>query len=73
MTDFGRFHNALRIMINLDRHELVAAGILKHGDHNAWGTFHRDPYRWFIRAPDAQARKLWGLIESRQPERLKCT
>ncbi|HQS14975.1 hypothetical protein [Reyranella sp.] len=63
---FAEFHNALRILTSIDRHELEAAGVIKAGDHNAWGTFTRDPFRWFIRADDASAAKLWGIIERRQ-------
>lgn len=62
---FREFHNALRIMISIDSHDLVQAGLIKHDDVNAWGTFHRDPYRWFIRASDKNARKLWAIIEER--------
>lgn len=62
----AEFSNALRIMTSLDRHELEDAGILPKGDHNAWGTFRRDPFRWFIRADDAAASKLFILICQRQ-------
>jgi len=54
-----------RVLLNLDRGELERAAVLPRGDHNAWGTFHRDPFRWFIRADDATAEKLWGLVERR--------
>lgn len=57
---FAEFHNALRIMLNIDRDEL---GL----DVFAWQTFQRDPYRWFIKACDADARKVWKIIEARQP------
>ena len=62
----AEFHNALRILTSVDRHELVAAGVMRHGDHNAWGTFRRDPFRWLIRADDAAAHKLWRIVEARQ-------
>ncbi len=65
MMDLRGFHNWLRILISIDRHELEAAGVISTGDHNAWGTFHRDPFRWLIRADDASAEKLWLLIERR--------
>jgi hypothetical protein len=61
----NEFHNALRILTSIDAHELEAAGVIRHADHNAWGTFRRDPYRWFIRADDATAEKLWKIIERR--------
>lgn len=64
---FEQFHNALRILTSLDAHDLEAAGVIRNGDHNAWGTFRRDPFRWLIRADDALARKLFSLIEQRQP------
>lgn len=60
------FHNALRILMNIDRDDLERAGIIGRADHNAWGTFTRDPFRWFIRADDVTAEKLWRLIERRQ-------
>jgi hypothetical protein len=59
------FHNRLRIMIGIDRDELERAGVIARGDHNAWGTFTRDPFRWLIRCDDATAEKLWALIERR--------
>jgi len=65
---FREFHNALRIMTNIDRDELERAGIIAANDHNAWGTFARDPYRWMIRASDEKAEKLFYMIQSRQPK-----
>lgn len=63
--DLCGFHNRLRIMISIDRDELESAGVIARGDHNAWGTFHRDPYRWLIRCDDESAAKLWTIIERR--------
>lgn len=60
-----QFHSALRILLNLDRDELERAEVLQPGDHAAWIAFHSDPFRWFIRADDATAGKLWALIEGR--------
>lgn len=62
---FADFHNGLRILTGIDRHELEAAGVIKANDHNAWGEFRRDPFRWFVRADDATASKLWTIIERR--------
>lgn len=64
-VDLYDFHNRLRIMIGIDRHELVDAGVISANDVNAWGTFHRDPYRFFIHADDATAEKIWTVIERR--------
>lgn len=61
----AEFHNGLRILLNIDRHELEAAHVIKVGDVNAWGEFRRDPFRWFIRADDSQLPKLWAIIERR--------
>jgi len=63
---FAEFHNALRILMSIDRHELEAAGVIKARDHNAWGEFRRDPFRWLIRADDTDAPKIWAIIERRQ-------
>lgn len=62
------FHNGLRVLLNIDRHELESAGIIKTNDHNAWGEFRRDPFRWFIRADDERAKKLWALMERRMKQ-----
>lgn len=59
------FHNGLRILLNLERHVLVDAGVLRPSDVNAWGTFVRDPFRFFIRADDRTAEKLWALMKKR--------
>ena len=57
--DFDRFHNALRIMLNLDEHELE----LSRPD---WLLYMKDPFRWFVRAPTPEAERIWALIEARQ-------
>jgi len=59
------FHNALRVLTSIDADELEHAGVIKVNDHNAWGTFRRDPFRWFIRADDATAAKLWEIVKRR--------
>lgn len=59
------FHNGLRILLNIDRHELVDGGVIQDGDDNAWSEFQRDPFRWMIRASDQVAGRLWKLMESR--------
>jgi hypothetical protein len=70
------FHNALRIMLNIEPDQLRDAGVV---DEN-WGTIDastrdqlRDfiacPIREAIRMPDANFDRLFALIESRQPKR----
>ncbi len=61
----ARFSNALRILQSIDRDELVDAGI-DLPDTVAWLKFRDDPFRWFIRACDADADKVWAIIEGRQ-------
>ncbi len=63
---FAEFHNALRILTSIDQCELEDAGVIKPGDMASWGPFSRDPFRWFIRADDETAAKLWAIIERRQ-------
>lgn len=62
---FAEFHNGLRVLLNIDQLDLVRAGILPANNINAWGEFRRDPFRWFIRADDEKAHKLWALVEGR--------
>ena len=61
------FHNALRILLNIDFCDLVQAGIVQAHDNAHWEQFQRDPFRYFIRADDTTAERLWDCIESRQP------
>ncbi|SDG35365.1 hypothetical protein [Pelagibacterium luteolum] len=74
--DARSFHNALRIMRNLEGFEMQDAGVL---DEN-WGTreassrdqlaaFYADPFGEALRMPDANFDRLYALIESRQPNR----
>jgi sulfur transfer complex TusBCD TusB component (DsrH family) len=64
---YAEFHNALRIMLNLDRSDLVQAGVLDAQDERGWARLRDDPFRWFIRAEDARAERFWRLIQRRQP------
>ena len=68
-TEFRRFHNALRILTNLDSSELIAAGVID--TILEFWRFSDDPYRFFIRADDARVAAFWTLIQSRQPEALR--
>lgn len=62
----AEFHNALRILTGIDRHELEAAGVTNLGGAFGWDAFRADPYRWFIQASDKEADAIWRIIESRQ-------
>lgn len=74
--DAARFHNALRVLLNLTPRQLAEAGVI---DAN-WGSaeasdraqviaFMDNPFREAIRMPDANFDRLHALIESRQPKR----
>lgn len=64
---FAQFHNALRVLTIIDYDELVAAGV--ENIDRRWASFQADPFRWFIRASDADAAKVWAIIEARQSRR----
>ncbi len=70
--EYAEFHNALRILRSIDQDELVNAGVLPDRDHNAWGEFRRNPFMWFVRAPDTISKRLFEIIKERNekaPER----
>ena len=64
-SEFDAFHNRLRVMASIDFSELDEAGVIEIDDHAEWAVFREDPYRWFLRADDDRAQKLWLLIERR--------
>lgn len=61
------FHNRLRILLNLDRHDLEEAGVLKAGREgwSEWIEFRRDPFRACLRMDDERYALLWGLMDRR--------
>lgn len=61
------FHNALRILLNIDMDEFVAAGC----DADQWPAFRGNPHMWFIRASDRDAERVWLLIAGRNALGLK--
>ena len=73
MMRMADFHNMLRIMVSLDLPDLTAAGVIARNDLKAWNSFRTDPFRWFIRADDETARKLWTVIERRHEPMFKVT
>lgn len=73
MTDSARFHNAIRILLNLGQHDLAAAGVIdsnwgsaEASDRDQVEAFMDDPIREALRMPDANYERLFALIESRQ-------
>ena len=67
MTDLHRFINALKILTFIDGPELEDAGVAM--DARSYEAFCSDPYRWLMKASDADAAKVWAMVEAQQPER----
>lgn len=64
------FHNALRIMYNLDRRHLVNAGVYDAGDPQAT-VFSETPMWCACRLDEDRMAKLFDLIKRRQPAALR--
>jgi hypothetical protein len=66
--EFRLFHNRLRILsCGFDRDVLVQAGVLEEHDEIGWRQFNREPHRFFYKIPTERAKKLWALMEAREP------
>ena len=73
--DFADFHNALRILLNIDQPEFdetldpmdrqEAGALAGEWADRKWRRFRDDPHRYFIEACDSQAKKLFAIIEER--------
>lgn len=61
----AQLRNALCILNSIDRHEMEDEGIDFRCDTDAWLKFRDDPYGWFLKASDADADKLWAIVERR--------
>jgi hypothetical protein len=64
--DLRRFHNRLRILVNIDMPEFLTVAPDAKGDDRIWVSFRQNPWRWFIRASDDQAAALWKIIRARE-------
>ena len=53
-------HNRLRILMNLDRHDLPGL------DDHVWENFKRNPHREFIRCDDRNCRIIWQALRDRE-------
>ena len=60
-----RFMNGLRILHSIDRWEIEDLVNVN------WESFSRDPSRYLIAASDNFADAICGIVERRQPDRLK--
>ncbi len=67
--EFRTFHNALRILLNLDACDLIEAGAIE--DQVEHRRFMDDPLMFFVRASDPRAAAIWAAIQKRQPEALR--
>lgn len=65
-VSFQVFHNRLRILLSIDRHEAIAAGALAADDVAGWKALQGNPFRFFIHANDGQAAALWNIIGKRE-------
>lgn len=65
MHTLASWRNAVAILWNLDRHELVEAGVLDAADHDGWAAFRDQPHRRFAAMDDDRAARLWTLVEPR--------
>lgn len=53
-----RFHNMLRVLLNIGAHEL--------GNPEWWPEYQRDPFRFFIRCDDERATLIWSAMAQRR-------
>jgi hypothetical protein len=74
--NFTEFHNALRILLNIDGDQFAKAVIeaqanipatMRDDPERMWPAFRENPWRWMIKAPTPQAKAIWALVEARQP------
>lgn len=65
---FCIFHARLRILLNIDKDELVGAMVLDEEDLDGWISFRENPWRFFIKAGTDVAERLWEIIRQREYE-----
>jgi hypothetical protein len=53
--DRQQFHGALRVLLNIDQRDAIAAGIPSMRNPEVWRNFRDDPFRWFIHCDDETA------------------
>ena len=62
---FREFRNGLCILRSLDRHALVEAGVIPHGDHIRWLAFKDSPYERTLELDGERTKRLWELMQKR--------
>lgn len=56
------FRNTVCRLLNVDRIDLVDAGVLDAGDLKGWRAFEADPVTQSLRLPTDRAARLWSLV-----------
>lgn len=68
-TDFRSFHNRLRILMNIDKHEfdeaLSRCDKKPEGD-GAWLKFREHPYAWFVACRGEWAKAIFAVVRERE-------
>ena len=72
---FDQFHNALRVLLNIDYDEFAQAvnkaqtdlppGFPRDEPEEQWPVFRDNPHMWMVRAPTPQAEAIWSIVEAR--------
>jgi hypothetical protein len=60
-SEFRRFHNGLRILMNIDARDFP-------GPADEWPRFRKEPWLYFITCEEPVARSLWAIIQRRHPQ-----
>jgi hypothetical protein len=60
---YDDFYDGLRLLSQLQRHELIHVHAFTEDDYQAWADFKRDPLRWLLRADDHRAAAVWAVME----------
>ena len=63
--ELRKFHNALRILLNIDRDEIESDRSNPITDEQ-WDHFRSNPFVFFIRCDDATCQQIWDVIVARQ-------
>ncbi len=62
------FHNCIRILMNIDKWELVEAGIIKDDSTSGtcWTRFNNDPLIFIAKLNDDAYDALWDIMKKRE-------
>ena len=66
MTDQARrLRQSLTILLNLDKHDLVQAGVIEEDDNAGWERFRDGPHEAALRVSGERFDRLAALVEAR--------